>query len=103
MRTRTLVPVAAVALALTAAGCGDDNKTDTSSSDAATPTTKTVAATAKVGVTTTPEGAVVADADRAAPTIAAGPAPTKLEVKDLIVGTGPAAKDGDALTLAYTG
>jgi peptidylprolyl isomerase len=108
MRTRTLVPVAAVAaLALTAAGCGSDSKSDTSTAGSSTGTTSVavVGATAKVGVKTTPEGAVVATAQRGKPTITAlsGPTPKKVETKDLVVGTGAPAKAGDALTVKYIG
>ena len=106
MRTRTLLPLAAVALALTAAGCGDDDKkTDTASSDSGTATATVASATAKIGVKTTPEGAVVAVSSRSKPTVKAlsGPEPKKLVVKDLVVGTGPAAKKGDALTVNYLG
>lgn len=106
MRTRTLVPVAAVALALTAAGCSEDKKTDTASaSDAPTATATVASATAKVGVKTTPEGAVVAVSSRSKPTVKAlsGPEPKNLVVKDLVVGTGPAAKEGDPLTVNYLG
>ena len=106
MRTRTLVPVAAVALALTAAGCSEDKKTDTASaSDAPTATATVASATAKVGVKTTPEGAVVAVSSRSKPTVKAlsGPEPKDLVVKDLVVGTGPAAKEGDPLTVNYLG
>jgi peptidylprolyl isomerase len=107
MRTRTLLPVVATAaIALTATGCGDDKKSDTTADGGATTTTKTVGATAQVQVTTTPEGAVVATAERAKPAISkyTGPAPTdKVIVKDLVEGTGPAAKTGDALTVHYIG
>ena len=36
-------------------------------------------------------------------TAPSGPAPTKLVVKDLITGTGPAAKSGSQLTVNYVG
>lgn len=106
MRTRILVPVAAVALALTAAGCGDDKKTDTTTaSDSGTATAKVASSTATIGVKTTPEGAVVAVSSRSKPTVKAlsGPEPKNLVVKDLVVGTGPAAKKGDPLTVNYLG
>jgi len=106
MRTRTLLPVAAAtALALTAAGCGSNSKSDTTTAAGGTATATVVAATAKVGVKTTPEGAVVAVAERGKPAVTkiSGPAPKKLIVKDLVVGTGPAAKKGDALTVRYIG
>lgn len=104
MRTRTMLPlVATAALALVVTGCGDDKKTDTAS--ATTATVAAVGANAKVGVKTTPEGAIVATAQRGKPTITkyTGPAPKTLIVKDLVEGTGPAAKDGDALTVHYIG
>jgi len=105
MRTRNLVPLAAVALALTAAGCGDDDKKTDSASDTGTATAKVASATAEIAVKTTPEGAVVAVASRGKPTVKAlsGPEPKKLVVKDLVVGTGPAAKTGDPLTVNYLG
>ena len=105
MRTRNLVPLAAVALALTAAGCGDDDKKTDTASDSGTATAKVASATAEIAVKTTPEGAVVAVQSRGKPTVKAltGPAPDKLVVKDLVVGSGPAAKKGDPLTVNYLG
>lgn len=99
MRTRTLLPIALVGAALVVAGCGSSG--DTTTSSATTAAANGASATLK----TTPEGAVVATITRGKPTVKAlpGKAPKTLIVKDLVVGTGPAAKPGDPLTVQYLG
>jgi peptidylprolyl isomerase len=79
------------ALALTAAGCGSDKKAKATDGSTATTTTQAeqpvVAPTRSKPKVTVPKGA----------------APKKLVIKDLIKGTGAAAKAGDPLTMNYVG
>jgi len=94
MSRRPLALTLTAVLALAAAGCGSSDKNDSSSdSSAATEQTTTDAqqpATAKPR----PKPKV---------TVPAGKAPKKLVIKDLIPGTGPAAKVGDPITVNYIG
>ena len=71
--------------ALALAGCGGDSK-DESATPTATPTAAAASAGSKPVVTKPP-----------------GPKPKKLVKKDLKVGTGPAAKAGDKLSVQYVG
>jgi peptidylprolyl isomerase len=95
MRTRhALIPLLAVAVA-GVAGCGSSSKAPgiqpiPSSGDTAT----TIATTPK------PPPAL---ATKPVVTVPPGPAPTKLVVKDLVVGTGKTAKVGDTVTVNYVG
>src|SRR4051794_29745101 len=94
MSRRRLALTLTAALALAAAGCGssnDNNSTSPSSSASAHSTTSQAApATAKPR----PKPKV---------TVPSGKPPKKLVVKDLIKGTGPAAKPGDPITVNYIG
>jgi peptidylprolyl isomerase len=84
-RTRAIALLATAALAL--AGCGGDKKKESS-----TPST------------TASSGGSLADVSKR-PVIPkpAGPPPTSLQVKDLVKGTGRAARRGDLLTMHYVG
>jgi peptidylprolyl isomerase len=93
MSRRPLALTLAAALALAAAGCGssDDNSSSSSTSGSTDATTTQAApATAK---------------PRPKPTVKVpgGKPPKKLVIKDLIPGTGPAAKPGDPITVNYIG
>jgi peptidylprolyl isomerase len=93
MSRRPLALALTAALALAAAGCGssDDNASSSSSSaPAGSTTTQAAPATAK---------------PRPKPTVKVpgGKPPKKLVIKDLIPGTGPAAKVGDPITVNYIG
>jgi peptidylprolyl isomerase len=93
MSRRPLALALTAALALAAAGCGssDDNASSSSSSaPAESTTTQAAPATAK---------------PRPKPTVKVpgGKPPKKLVIKDLIPGTGPAAKVGDPITVNYIG
>ncbi len=76
-------------LALAVAGCGDDDSSTTASSGEETTAAKQADAAKKK---TKPKV-----------TVPAGAPPKKLVVKDLEVGTGPAAKAGDEVTVQYVG
>jgi len=89
-----LLLIIAACLALFVAGCGsDDDSSTTSSSDA----------TAKE--TTSSEKPAKPAEEKTKPKVSApsGPAPKKLEKKDLETGTGAAAKAGDEVSVQYVG
>ncbi|HEY4929146.1 MAG TPA: FKBP-type peptidyl-prolyl cis-trans isomerase [Acidimicrobiales bacterium] len=96
LRTWALVAVAASGFGLAACGSSSSSSTAT--------TAATALPTAKPGIGTI--------ADPSAPgtigteptiTVPPGTAPNQLEIKDLIVGTGPAVKAGDKATVQYVG
>jgi peptidylprolyl isomerase len=106
---RTLVPAALAVLALAATGCGGSS--NPSAAD-------TYAARAEQEATTqpkpTPTQAPVAQKVQPGPGEGdlntkpkipkqAGTAPTKLVAQDVIVGTGPEAKEGDQVSVQYVG
>jgi peptidylprolyl isomerase len=92
MRGKMLLTMAAICAALALAGCGDSD--DSSSTEA----------------TATEQPAETTEAAEAAPegtkpkvTVPQGPAPKKLEIKDLKEGDGAEAKAGDMVTVQYVG
>jgi peptidylprolyl isomerase len=98
---RRLFLIIGACLALLVAGCGDD-----SSTTAETAATTTEEQTAPQ-TTTEDESAVEKAEEEAAEKtkpkvkVAKGPPPKKLVVKDLQVGSGPAAKPGDEVSVHY--
>jgi FKBP-type peptidyl-prolyl cis-trans isomerase len=102
MRSRASIALALTASAIVAAGCGS------SSSGGSTITVgnenKADNALIHAGETkavTTPTSGPLSTEPKVTPP--AGAAPTKLETKDLIAGTGAEAKAGDKLTVNYVG
>jgi peptidylprolyl isomerase len=97
VRTLTLVVLSAAAIGLAACGSSTSSPTTTTSAASTTPTTS--------GPPTTIPAADLSATGTAgtAPTIKvpSGAPPTRLETADLIVGTGPAAKSGDSVTVQY--
>jgi FKBP-type peptidyl-prolyl cis-trans isomerase len=94
MSRRLLALIVTATLAIAAAGCGSSNDNSTSSSASAA--TDTASTQAQQPATAQP---------RPKPTVHVpkGKPPKKLVVKDLIKGTGPAAKPGDPVTVNYIG
>jgi peptidylprolyl isomerase len=93
MSRRPLALILTAALALVAAGCGSSNdKTTSTSASSTAATTDTAAAPATAKPRPKPKVKVPA-----------GKPPKKLVIKDLIPGTGPAAKAGDPITVNYIG
>jgi peptidylprolyl isomerase len=102
MRSRTSVALALTASAIVAAGCGssssggstitvgNENKADNA----------LIHANETKAVTTPTSGPLATEPKVTPPS---GAAPSKLETKDLIVGTGAEAKAGDKLTVNYVG
>lgn len=99
MRSRHLIACGLAALSLAAAGCGEEKAkearsgTSTAEKPAEKPTSATGTASTKGAFGEKPEVTVPDGAE----------APTKLEIKDLAPGKGPAAKAGDKLTVNYHG
>jgi peptidylprolyl isomerase len=101
-RTRALLVLAALAAAALLAGCGggssssgtigvgNENKSD-----------ETLVKGGETPAVTTPTSGPLATEPKVTPP--SGPAPAKLEKKDLIVGTGKEAKAGDTVTVNYVG
>jgi len=110
LKTRSLIAPALAIVALLAAGCGSSTKqspadkyAQQAEQEAAT-APKTVAQAAPVKVTVV--NPLPAEADlskKPAVSKGNGPAPANLQAEDLVVGKGPAAKDGDKLTVQYVG
>lgn len=99
MNFRTISVLAAILASVAFAACGDSSK-DSASTDAATVATEPPATTASTATPATPPPAPTTDPKIPFPS---GAAPTKLVVKDLKTGTGPAAKAGDNVTVNYVG
>ena len=98
VRTWSLVLVAVSGLGL--AACGSSAASPTTTSPASS--TPTTAAAGPIGTISDPSAAGTWGVE---PTITVPPGspPTQLESKDLIVGTGPAAKAGDTVSVQYVG
>ena len=113
-RLRALLSLSIVAIALAAAGCGSSNKTaDIPSGDGSTTDTSAPAETTATTDTTststgtpgeTPKVANASDL-KSKPQIAkpSGDPPSKLIVKDLVVGKGAKLKSGQTATVHYVG
>jgi len=100
MRTLSLVLLAAVGLGL--AACGSSSSSSTTTTGASPSATTTPVSTAPIGTVADPSAPGTFGTE---PTISVPPGapPTQLESKDLIVGTGPAAKAGDTVSVQYVG
>jgi peptidylprolyl isomerase len=111
LKQKTLPLIFAVlALAAALAGCGSSTApgivlapsngatADSATASASTPTTATTTTTASVP---TPTSGPLSTEPKVA--IPKGPAPKTLQIKDLIKGTGAAAKSGGSVTVNYVG
>jgi peptidylprolyl isomerase len=107
LRSRAIPSLAAAGAAILIAGCGssgssstitigNENSADNALIKSGTATTGAASAAAK-----TPTSGPLATEPKVTPP--SGPAPTKLETKDLVVGTGPEAKAGQSVTVNYVG
>lgn len=104
MRLRAIALLAVAAAVL--AACGKNNDTSSSSTTAPAASADTSTSTSASGSTVTgPYGLMISTDLSSKPEIpkASGKAPTKLVSKDIVVGTGTAAKAGDKLVVHYTG
>jgi peptidylprolyl isomerase len=93
VRARILIVAALAALAI--AGCGGAG-----GAKEGTPSGNSATQAAPAPAPLKPTGAL---AHKPKVTVPSGPAPKKLEVKDLVKGKGPAAKSGDNLSVQYVG
>ncbi len=106
-------PLALPMLALLAAGlsaCGSSTAPGVQQAPSGGPTQTSVAASPSTTSTSTSQSATAVTPKPPSPlskkpavTVPAGPAPTHLVIKDLIPGTGPAAKTGSNVTVNYVG
>ena len=96
MRTTALVSVVS---ALAVAGCGGSGNANSTSSTAAGPTSTPSAP----GTTPTPSGAAGQLGSKPRVTVPSGKPPTKLVIRDLVQGTGAAARAGDTVSVHYVG
>jgi peptidylprolyl isomerase len=98
LRTWSLVVLTASALGL--AGCSSSSANSAASSTSTSPTTATTSAPVATVPVQDPSPAGTFGTE---PTVIvpSGAPPTQLESTDLIVGTGPAAKAGDKVTVQY--
>jgi peptidylprolyl isomerase len=94
MSRRPLIALLSVAALAFAAGCGSSDKNDNTSSAAAPSTETSTAAAPATSAKPRPKPKVK---------VPGGNPPKKLVVKDLIPGTGQAAKAGDPITVNYIG
>ena len=107
LRSRAIPSLAAVGATLLIAGCGSSGSSSTitvgNENTADNALIKEGAAKAAESTTAakTPTSGPLATEPKVTPPT--GPAPTKLETKDLIVGTGPEAKPGQSVTVNYVG
>ena len=111
LRSRAGLGAAALLAALVIAGCGssggsstitvgNENTADNSLIKAGESTTSTSATSTTASVKTPTSGPLSKEPTVTPPS---GAAPTKLETKELIAGTGAEAKDGDTVTVNYVG
>jgi len=104
LRSRAIPALATLGVAVLIAGCGSSGSSSTitigneNASDNSL--AKSSPATASTAAKTPTTGPLSKEPKVVPPS---GPAPTKLEIKDLIVGTGPEAKAGETVTVNYVG
>ena len=98
VRTWTFALLAVSSVGLAACGSSSSSPTTTAPASSATAPTTTV----PIGTVADPSPAGTFGTEPTV-TVPPGPAPTQLESKDLIVGTGAEAKPGDSVTVQYVG
>ena len=100
LRTCSLVVLTASVLGLAGCSSSSANSSATTSTTGAT-TSTTAAATSTTGVPVKDPSPAGTFGKQPTVTVPAGSPPLQLESTDLIVGTGPAAKPGDMVTVQY--
>ena len=100
-RSRTLLGLAALAAVGLIAGCGGSGSSSSIGVGTENKSDEALVKAGEVKVATTPTSGPLATEPKVTPP--AGTAPTKLEKKDLIVGTGKEAKAGETVTVNYVG
>jgi peptidylprolyl isomerase len=99
MERRTIIVVVLSALAIAVAALVGAGSKDSGST---TPSTQAVE-TAPANAAAAPVDVPAAIANKPVPSIPGGNPPTTLVSRDIVLGTGAAAKSGDALTMRYLG
>jgi peptidylprolyl isomerase len=100
-RARLLTGFAVVALLALIAGCGGSSSSSTIGVGDENKSDEALVKAGETAVAKTPTSGPLATEPKVTPP--SGPAPAKLEKKDLIVGTGKEAKAGDTVTVNYVG
>jgi peptidylprolyl isomerase len=100
-RTRALLGLAALSAAGLIAGCGGSGSSSSIGVGTENKADEALAKAGEVKVASTPTSGPLATEPKVTPPT--GAAPTKLEKKDLIVGTGKEAKAGETVTVNYVG
>lgn len=102
---RKLLLIIAACLAVFAAGCGGGSSSSTDSSSSSTSSQEKTAEEKAPAPKENAAGEYIAETTPNVPqvTIPKGPPPKKLVIEDLKKGKGPAAKNGDEVTVHYVG
>lgn len=101
MERRTIIVVVLSALAIAVAAVVGTGSKDSGSTTASTQAVETAPATSTAAAA--PVDVPAAIANKPVPSIPGGNPPTTLVSRDIVVGTGAAAKSGDPLTMRYLG
>ena len=112
LRSRASLAVVALGAAVVIAGCGsggsstitvgNENSSDNALIKSSAPTSSTSStSTSSTATAKTPTSGPLSKEPKVTPP--SGPAPSKLETKELIAGTGAEAKAGDTVTVNYVG
>jgi peptidylprolyl isomerase len=110
LRSRTGLAAAALGATILIAGCGSGGSSTITVGNENTADNTLIKSTEKTSSTSTASSSATAKTPTTGPlskepkvTVPTGPAPSKLETKELITGTGAEAKDGDTVTVNYVG
>jgi peptidylprolyl isomerase len=110
LRSRTGLTVAALGATILIAGCGSGGSSTITVGNENTADNSLIKSTETTSSTSTPSTTATAKTPTTGPlskepkvTVPTGSAPSKLETKELITGTGAEAKDGDTVTVNYVG
>ncbi len=108
--SRAGLAAAALGATILIAGCGSGGSSTITVGNENTADNALIKSTATTSSTSTPSTTATAKTPTTGPlskeprvTVPTGPAPSKLETKELITGTGAEAKDGDTVTVNYVG
>ncbi len=100
--SRAGLGLATIGAVILVAGCGSSGSSSTITVGNENSADNALAKSGETSTTaTTPTSGPLATEPKVTPP--SGPAPSKLVVKEIVVGTGPEAKDGDSVTVNYVG
>jgi peptidylprolyl isomerase len=100
-RSRACLATAALGAAILISGCGSGGSSTITVGNENTADNSLIKAEGTTTTAKTPTSGPLSKEPKVTPP--SGPAPAKLETKDLITGTGAEAKSGDSLTVNYVG